>query len=78
MSVTQQNEELEQRRAFWLRKNRGVLVGLAREFGISEAMVGAVYWGRTNSGERRVERRLAGLGAPGFEEHAEKAGVTAA
>jgi hypothetical protein len=68
MTLTQNNagDDLETRKVLWLRRNRGILTRLSQEFDLSYSMIASCFWGKTASGERRVERRFAELGAPGF------------
>lgn len=49
----------------WVRKNRGVLTRLAKEFDLSVTFIQAVTYGRTSSKDWRVESKLATLGCPG-------------
>lgn len=69
MTLAQINADgdLETRKVLWLRRNRGILTRLSQEFDLSYSMIAACFWGKTASGERRVERRFAELGAPGFD-----------
>jgi hypothetical protein len=60
----------------WLGRNRGVLIQLARELGYGKSTITDVLYGRRASRARDVERRLAELGCPGFDEYLPQASTT--
>lgn len=60
-------QSIEVRRQQWRAENRGVLAKLARELGFSPPLVSDVFYKRRTTRTGELERRLAELGAPGFE-----------
>lgn len=56
-------------RDLWRMKNHRVLLEIAGEFELSYTFVRKVFRGEMQSRDRRVERRLAELGCPGFEDY---------
>lgn len=51
----------------WTARNPGIVAQIAREFDVSHGFVYDVMYKRRRSNFNRIEKRLAELGAPGFE-----------
>lgn len=64
---------LKQLQMLWRAENRHAVTEVAERFGVSRVFVDKVFRGEMRSGERRVERRLAELGCPGFEDYIQSA-----
>jgi hypothetical protein len=73
MSLTELS--IEDRRVLWLSKHKGIIGHLANKFEVSRPFASMVWRGQMKSGERRIEKELARLGAPGFEQFLEAAEV---
>lgn len=69
LTTKEPNAELtpDDLKMLWHAKNRGVLGRIGKQFGLSRTSVRRVFIGELQSGGRRVEKRLAELGCPGFE-----------
>jgi hypothetical protein len=62
---------LKDRQVLWLFANKGVIRRLAKQFGVSSCFASSVWRGEAKSGGLRIEKALAELGAPGFEQYLE-------
>jgi hypothetical protein len=67
MSKATTAEDIERSKRYWLADNPGVLTRIANEFNVKQPFVSDVFHKRRKSEARRIETRLAQLGAPGFE-----------
>lgn len=57
------------KRRHWLVDNPGVLRRTATEFKVSPSFVSDILHGNRNSKDRKIEKRLKQLKAPGFERY---------
>jgi hypothetical protein len=77
MKLSPKTLSTKQQQVLWRAENRNAISKIAADCGVSRTMVERVLKFELASGERRVEKALAALDCPGFEDY-KQASVAAA